>query len=217
MTDPAHKLSLRSIRRVYTALSPLYDWLVPWISQRGRRLGLQWLDVQKGDHVLEVGVGTGLAFNMLLTRNPTGWTEGVDATPAMLSRARHRADQHEHTQYQLRSGDARNLPYPSQTFDAVFASYLIDVAPPADRTVILAEMSRVLKPEGRLVLVHLSPPQHPLEQTWIRLSHHFPPLLGHASPLKVAPLLSQCNLSLVRQTTCVQLGLRSAIVEARSK
>lgn len=214
MTDPSRRPSLRSIQRVYSALSPIYDWLVPWISQRGRWIGLQWIDVQEGDHVLEVGVGTGLAFNTLLAKNHTGWTEGVDATPAMLARARRRAAQHEHNQYRLRPGDARNLPYPSKTFDAVFASYFIDVVPPGDRAAALAEINRVLKPEGRLVLVHLSPPQHPLERTWTVLSHLFPPLLGNASPLNVAPLLSRCNLSLVRQTTCVQLGLRSAIVEA---
>lgn len=217
MTKSSPRPPLRSIQRVYNTLSPLYDWLVPWISQRGRRIGLQWLDVQDGERVLEVGVGTGLAFDALLAKNSTGWTEGVDATSAMLSRARRRATQHEHNRYRLRTGDAQNLRYPPRTFDAVFASYLIDVVPPDDRTATLSEMHRVLKPEGRLVLVHLSPPQGPLERMWRSLSHVFPPLLGNAEPLNVLPRLRRCNLSPVRHTTCVQLGLRSAIVEARSK
>lgn len=205
---------VRSFRRTYTLLAPFYGILVPWISEQGRTLGLRWLDVQDGERILEIGTGTGLAFSVLLARNPSGWTDGIDATPAMLARAQRRAARHPHNRYNLQQGCASCLPYAEKTFDAVFASYLIDVIPPPHRRTILKEMHRVLKPKGRLVLNHLSPPERPIEKVWTRLTQAFPPLLGGAQPLESAPLLRECNFSLRRQTTCVQLGLRSAVVEA---
>lgn len=216
-SDTPQRRSLRSVEHIYTVLAPFYDALVPWISEQGRTLGLHWLDVKDGERILDVGTGTGLAFSALLARNPSGWTEGIDAVPAMLTRARRRASRHNHDRYGLRQSRASNLPYSAQTFDAIFSSYFIDVVPPAHRMAVLKEMHRVLNPNGRLVLVHLSPPERPIERLWARLSQAFPPLLGGAQPLESPPLLRECSFSLRRHTTCTQLGLRSAVVEAHPR
>lgn len=200
---------------MYTVLAPVYDLLVPWISSRARQTGLRWIDVQDGENVLEVGTGTGRSFASLAATNPKGWTAGVDMTPAMLARARDRVSRYEVGNYELKQSRASRLPYAEQRFDAVFSSYLVDVVPAPLRRAVLQEVHRVLRPGGRLVLVHLAPPRYPIERIWTTLARLFPPLLGGAQPIPVETSLRQHPFSIQRRTTCVQGGVRSAIVEAR--
>jgi len=56
----------------------------------------------------------------------------------------------------LKEGDTRKLPYPDETFDILYNSYMLDLIPLADITVVLKEFYRVLKNGGKLVLVNFS-------------------------------------------------------------
>jgi demethylmenaquinone methyltransferase/2-methoxy-6-polyprenyl-1,4-benzoquinol methylase len=196
-------------------LAPWYDRLVPIVSSRARSVGHAWLAVQDGERVLDVGTGTGLGLAPLVRANSRGWTVGVDLTSAMLRRARARLARGPHDRYALRRARAEALPYAANTFDAVFSSYLIDVLPRAHIRPALAEMRRVLRPGGRLTLVHLAPPVRPAERLWARLAHHAPRLLGGARPVDVRPALRRVGFSVQRTTSCSQLGLRSGIAHAR--
>ncbi len=171
-----------------------------------------WLDVENGESVLEVGTGTGLALHPLAESNPRGWTEGVDASAAMLARARTLMQQCSHRRYGLRCAHATALPYPSDTFDAVFSSYLIDLLPASKRRPAMREMRRVLRPKGRLVVVYLAVPQRPVEQLWEWIARAVPPLLGGSRPIDPRPVLDTTGFEEERHTTRVQVGLRSGIV-----
>ena len=203
------------LRAVYRRLAPWYDRLVPLVSRRARSAGHDWLAVRNGERVLDVGTGTGLSLSPLVAANPHGWTVGVDLTPAMLRRARTRLAGASHGRFSLDQAPARALPYGPDTFDAVYSSYLIDVLPRPHVRPALAEMRRVLRPEGRLVLVHPAPPLRPIERLWARLMHGVPRLVGGARPVDVRPALRRVGFSVRRSTTRVQLGFRSGIVLAR--
>ncbi|MFB6247955.1 MAG: class I SAM-dependent methyltransferase [Salinibacter sp.] len=177
-------------------------------------MGHTWLAVQNGEQVLDVGTGTGLSLAPLVATNPRGWTAGVDVTPAMLRRARGRLADTPQAQYSLHRATAGALPYATGAFDAVYSSYLIDVLPQSRVRPALAEMRRVLRPDGRLVLVHLAPPTRPLERLWARLARRVPFLFGGARPLAVRPALRQAGFSVQRTTACTQFGLRSGVVRA---
>lgn len=206
--------SRSALRSTYTALAPLYDRLVPHISDQARTLGRSWLEVQNGERVLDVGTGTGLALGPLARSNSDGWTDGVDLTPAMLRHARKRLELVSHARYSLHEARATALPFPDSTFDAVFSSYLVDVLPADQLLPALQEMHRVLQPHGRLVLVYLALPQRPVERLWVALARHLPVLLGGARPVALQPRLQKCGFQIQAHATRVQIGLRSAIVKA---
>src|SRR5690242_7853305 len=81
-----------AIRPAYTLIAPIYDLWAVFTEERARTRALEIAAIRDGESILEVAVGTGLAFEELVRRNATGQTEGVDLTPAMLARARRRIE-----------------------------------------------------------------------------------------------------------------------------
>jgi ubiquinone/menaquinone biosynthesis C-methylase UbiE len=80
-----------SVPGIYRRIAPTYDaW--GWLTEReARKRCLELAAIRDGDDVLEVAVGTGLAFREILKSNPTGHNEGIDLTPEMLARAESKA------------------------------------------------------------------------------------------------------------------------------
>ena len=214
MSAPSPLRTPTALRRIYRGLAPFYDHMVPLVSSRPRRTGCEWVQVQDGEQVLDVGTGTGLALRRLVAANPSGWTEGLDASPAMLTHARRRLRTCPHRRYGLRVGDATALPSPDDTFDAVFSSYVVDVLQEPALPAALAELRRVLRPEGRLVLVYLTPPRTLPERLWATIARHCPLLLGGDRPVALRTRLRDVDFSVEAHTTFTQLGLRSGLLRA---
>lgn len=187
---------------------------MPLVSSRARSLARAWTAVRDGERVLDVGTGTGLSLVPLVAKNPHGGTVGIDATPAMLRRARARLAATPRPRYALHQAEATALPHAADTFDAVHSSYLVDVLPRSRLRPALAEMRRVLRPDGRLVLAYLAPPTRPVERLWASLARRLPRLFGGARPVEVRPALRRVGFSVRRATARAQLGLRSAVVRA---
>ena len=135
------------LRRAYTLWAPVYDVLVAGATRGMRRASLARLDVGTGDTVLLVGIGTGLDLPWL---PPGPRYAGVDLTPAMLERARRRADRDRRV-IDLRVADAAALPYASAGFDAVVMHLILAVVP--DPVAALREAARVVRPGGEIAIV----------------------------------------------------------------
>lgn len=105
-----------------------------------------WVCSQAVGETLEVGVGTGL--NLPLYPEKVRLT-GIDLSTAMLAIARHQAGLLDHP-VELREADAHALPFPDASFDTVVCTFSL-CAIPDDRRAV-AEMKRVLRPGGRLLL-----------------------------------------------------------------
>ncbi len=211
------RLPQERIRRTYTWIAPTHD-LMAWLtSTRARRLGLRWAGVRDGEHVLEVAVGTGLTFRRLLKANPSGRTVGIDRTPAMLRRARRRAQRVAHTcaapcRYRLRLGDARALHFPDASFDCLVNSYMLDLLPEETFLPVLRAFRRVLRPGGRLVLMNMTHGRRRRERTWALLYRLWPPLLGGCRPVQAAPYLKAAGFRHVRRARVSQMAFPSEVV-----
>ena len=109
-------------------------------------------DIARGGVVIDVGCGTGRALPPLRDAvGPAGAVVAVDLTPEMLDVARPASRA---ARAALVLADARRLPFAAASADAVFAAGLVNHLPDAEAG--LAELARITRPGGRLVLYHPS-------------------------------------------------------------
>jgi ubiquinone/menaquinone biosynthesis C-methylase UbiE len=134
-------------RRVWDTFAPRYDRAMRCYERLQFTGGREWVCGQADGDVLEVAVGTGL--NLALYP-PSVRLTGIDLSPAMLGQARRRAADLGR-EVELREGDAQALPFPDGSFDTVVCTLSL-CAIPDDRAAI-AEMWRVLRPGGHLLLL----------------------------------------------------------------
>jgi phosphatidylethanolamine/phosphatidyl-N-methylethanolamine N-methyltransferase len=141
------KLTNRWNRLIYRLWSPIYDGLFDrFFAAPGRRQAMQRLDLQPGERVLLVGVGTGADLPLL----PAGVRAvGVDLSPDMLVRAAAKLPL-AGRDVMLMQGDAQVLPLPAGQFDAALLNLVLSVVP--DGAACLRETLRALRPNGRVVV-----------------------------------------------------------------
>ena len=108
--------------------------------------------MQPGETVLDVGCGTGtLAMEVQSRVGRAGRVAGVDPGTQQIARARAKAARR-HVPIEFQIGMIEQLPFPDQSFDVVFATLMMHHLPANLKRQGLAEIARVLKPGGRLVI-----------------------------------------------------------------
>jgi SAM-dependent methyltransferase len=115
----------------------------------GAPIGL--LELQAGETVLDLGSGAGIdAFLAAEEVGPRGRVIGVDMTPQMVERARKNVASTGHENVEFREGRLEALPVEDGSVDAVTSNCVINLVP--DKAAVFAEVARVLKPGGRMVV-----------------------------------------------------------------
>jgi len=136
----------------------LLIWFFDTFLLRGtlRKLRLRTADLaqlQGGEAVLDVGCGTGaLALEAYKRVGATGWVCGIDPGPKQIARARSKAERAS-IPIDFQVGVIERLAFPDQSFDVVLSTLMMHHLPDDLKRLGLAEMARVLKPGGRLVIV----------------------------------------------------------------
>ncbi|GFP20913.1 phosphatidylethanolamine/phosphatidyl-N-methylethanolamine N-methyltransferase [Candidatus Hakubella thermalkaliphila] len=139
----------RKTRSRYDRISPVYD-LFESLAERSkfsrwRRLLFEQI---KGPTILEVGVGTGKNFPYY----PPGLeVTAIDLSEGMLSRARKKLANYPSARINLRIMDVQKLDLEEGSFDTAVATFVFCSVP--DPVLGLREVRRVLKPEGKLLLL----------------------------------------------------------------
>ena len=142
--------------RVYDLLSPVMT-----LGQEGRyrRLAVRLLDLQGREHVLDVGCGTGVLTRLLAHRladRENSLVVGVDAAPKMIGGARRKAAHVPNIRFDV--GVAETLEYADASFDCAVSTFFYHHVDAELKRRSLAELRRVLKPGGRLVIVDVDEP-----------------------------------------------------------
>ena len=144
------------------------------LDQRWRRKVVRLAGDLSGKHVLDVACGTGDLAEAFAASGPEH-VEGIDFTPEMLDIARERPSRRHSCPISWRVGDAMDLDVPSQSVDIVSIAFgLRNVLEPEKA---LSEFRRVLRPDGKLLILEFSEPSNPLIRGCNRLyTNHIMPV-----------------------------------------
>ena len=139
-------------------MSRSYDLFAGAFEKRLRNKALARLSIASGEVVLEIGFGTGHCLEQTAGAvGKEGRVCGVDLSPGMLEVSQRRLDRAGMSdRVELHCGDAAQLPYADETLDAVFMSFTLELFDTPEIPIVLGEIKRVLKPDGRLGVVSLS-------------------------------------------------------------
>ncbi|MFA4945735.1 MAG: methyltransferase domain-containing protein [Lentisphaeria bacterium] len=145
-------------------VAAVYDLLAPvmMLGQEGRyrKLAFRLLDLRGGERVLDVGCGTGVLTRLVAQRlsEPDACAVGLDAAPEMIQVARRRAAGQPHLRFDV--GVAEALAYGDASFDAAISTFFFHHIAADLKRRSLAELRRVLKPGGKLVIVDVDVPSN---------------------------------------------------------
>ena len=106
-------------------------------------------DIQEGETVLDLGSGAGIDLLLAAQKvGPTGRVIGVDMTDEMIDRARKAVAKAGYDNIEVRKGIIEELPIEDNSVDLVISNCVINLSPEKEK--VFAEISRVLKPGGRM-------------------------------------------------------------------
>jgi phosphatidylethanolamine/phosphatidyl-N-methylethanolamine N-methyltransferase len=177
------------VEGVYEKLANVYDLAFGPTLQPGRVRAIKRMAIQPGERVLEVGVGTGI--NLSLYPRSCAVT-GIDFSSSMLEKARDRVSRMGIRSLRLLQMDAADLKFADDSFDIVYAPYLISVVP--DPVKVACEMRRVCRPGGRIIFLnHFLSPNAIVSRVerWIS---PFTIHIGFKADLDLPAFLSQTDL-----------------------
>jgi len=157
-------MALSNLER-YQRIAWAYDLLdLPFEYGRYRKIRPQLFRGMSG-RILDAGVGTGRNFPFYPANSTV---VGIDLSPAMLARARHRLAQAA-TRVELRRMDVTRLEFPDRHFDAAVATFLFCVLPDDLQVAGMRELRRVVKPGGIIRCLEYTRPSGGLRRAMTRL------------------------------------------------
>jgi len=198
----------KQARESYNSLSRWYD-LFTGSEKKFTDIGIQMLDVQANESVLEIGCGTGHALVEFCNKSKKVFA--VDLSEKMLKVAGKKA---QGKNANLCQSDGIFLPFPSEQFDCVFISFTLELFDTPDIPKMLHELHRVLNKDGKLGVVSLAKQDifaiHAYE--WF---HRQMPVLVDCRPIYLQPILKEAGFETQKSTIKTMWGLPVEIVIAR--
>ncbi|MCB0825813.1 MAG: bifunctional demethylmenaquinone methyltransferase/2-methoxy-6-polyprenyl-1,4-benzoquinol methylase UbiE [Armatimonadetes bacterium] len=147
-----------AVREMFADIAPTYDRVNTIVStgqdEKWRRAAVEAINLQPGESVLDLCSGTGAFLPHIMAKvGEAGLVTGVDFCAPMLAEAKTKFGE----KVSLQVGDATELPFQAESFDAMTVGWGLRNVPDLDRA--LSEAARVLKPGGRFVTVDMARPR----------------------------------------------------------
>ena len=177
------------VAAVYEKLASVYDFTFGPTLHPGRVDAIRRMKIRPGDRVLEVGVGTGINASLY----PVDCSVvGIDLSSSMLEKAQERVWRKGLRNVRLQEMDAAHMAFADNSFDIVYAPYLISVVP--DPVAVTREMRRVCKPGGRFIILNHFRSRNRLVASIERAISPFTVHIGFKSDLDLPAFLAQADL-----------------------
>jgi phosphatidylethanolamine/phosphatidyl-N-methylethanolamine N-methyltransferase len=195
-------MDLSSVEKAYRRLASTYDTFFGAIFHPGRKAVVEHIDLNPGDKLLEMGVGTGLSLP-LYPRDVE--ISGIDISDPMLEKAREKkVRDHLDNVKVLEVQDAEATTFEDNTFDVVVAAYVVTVVPNPAKCI--DEMRRVCKPDGELIIVNHFHKENPIVGGLEKLLAPFSATVGFRPHMRERDLIEETHLDVIERRNVNLLG-----------
>ncbi len=137
------------VQQQYDRLASAYDQRWRWYVTNTLSFIKNWVNLSASETVLDIACGTGEFERMVLSEHSTQQIVGVDISEEMLAIARQKLHSYANVSFQVSGASA--LPFPDQNFDVIVSANAFHYFD--DPVVALAEMKRVIRPNGKVVIL----------------------------------------------------------------
>ena len=209
------RVSQDQIGIVYDKLAPIYDFWGRLTESHARKRAIDLAEIEDGQNILEVAVGTGLAFYEIVKRNPNGRNVGIDLSSGMLEKAKRRLGDLSGANYSLNIGTAFDLPSQTESVDVLVNNYMFDLIPYEDMAKVLAEFRRALKVDGRLILVNMTEGERLGSRLYDFVYKVWPRAMGGCRTVRMADRLEQHGFTVEVREYYQQMLFPSEVILAQ--
>lgn len=204
-------------RSFYDGLSRWYDLLSGRSEYKINRIGLEKLDINQQDTVLEIGYGTGKILSDILNLVGSERTVyGIDLSEGMRKRTLLRLGENLKSRVSLSLGNAKTLPYNDNMFDKIYMSFTLELFDTPDIWVVLKEAFRVLKKGGKICVISLLKRDKRIVNIYEWLHNKFPKAID-CRPILPELHLKEANYSIKESDKRTIFGLPVNIVIAQKR
>jgi ubiquinone/menaquinone biosynthesis C-methylase UbiE len=208
------RISQNEIGSVYDGLAKIYDIWGKLTESRARNRAIELAAIKDGQSIMEVAVGTGLAFYEIVKRNKNGKNIGIDLSNGMLEKAKKRMEKLADANFSLNLGTAFDLPAASESIDLLVNNYMFDLIPYEDMGKVLNEFKRVLKSNGKLILVNMTKGETIGSSLYDRIYKISPKTMGGCRGVQLADLLKQHDFTVETREYHQQMLFPSEVILA---
>ncbi len=197
-----------AIKKVYGRAAGFYDVIFGPIADFGRKRVVAEINQLPSGRLLEVGVGTGISLSHY---NQGHQITGIDLSPEMLDRARHRVSEKKLKNVDaLEVMDAEDMSFADSSFDVVVAMYVMSVVPSPEK--VIAEMQRVCKPGGKIFIVNHFSESRGFMSRIERFLEPYSDSLGWSPHFPLEACLGSKSLNLLEQKRVPPVGFFTMLV-----
>jgi ubiquinone/menaquinone biosynthesis C-methylase UbiE len=203
-------------RRVYDRLAAVYPVSTMLFHSRAHQRALEASGLRDGMRVLEVATGSGEMFRRLVRANRRGATIGIDLSPNMAARTQRIARRKfPMAQAHCQAVDARHMPFRSESFDAIFCCYLLELLSGDDIVSTLLEFRRILRDRGRLTLVLIGQNAEMFNSVYKLATKVAPAFWGRQVERRVPELIESVQFEIIQDHALRQSFYPSRVLVAK--
>ncbi len=204
----------KSIQKAYSQVAWKYNLWSRLTESKAAEKVFELAEIQNGENILEVAVGTGIVFEEIVKCNRDGKNVGIDISPSMLAKADKKLATSNHNHYYLNFGNAFALPFKNNQFDLVINNYMFDLLPEEKFEAILLEFKRVLKNPGRVVITNMAYGKYWFNKFWDWLAKASPSILTGCRPVSLEGYLKKAGFSNIQVVSVSQNTFPSEVLKA---
>lgn len=208
-------LDERKTKKSYKNVVWFYDFWSWFTESKATQKVIELAEIKDNQTILEVPCGTGVVFENIVKKNPSGKNIGIDLSPDMLEKAKQRIQKLDYINYELKKGTVLQLDFKDNNSDILINNFMIDLMPEDSFDKISSEFYRVLSPNGTVVISIFSIGEKRINKIWYWVAKYLPDLLTGCRPVSFESNLINAGFKIEKVLKISQNTFPSEVIRAR--